>query len=136
MKLAKYDISSIATENLRFSFLRAAHLVRITQHKIARFKRLLVGIGSWNTTAFDRRMADPVAESKRLFLVGKHVTILTPDPRYSGHRTIGFARVVEGSLKSFRIGRNSDQHHMKIRSAQRLFPFVRMALASVMQIFV
>ena len=94
MKLAKYDIRSIATEDLRFSFLCAAHLVCITQHKLARLKRLLVGIGSGNTAAFDRRMADPVAESKRLCLGGKRVTILTPDRRYSRDRTIGFARAI------------------------------------------
>src|SRR5215212_9064472 len=136
MKLAKYDIRSIATENLRFSCLCAAHLVCIAQHKLAGLQRRLVGIGSGNTTAFDRRMADPVPEPKRLCLSGKRVTILTPNRRYPRHRTIGFARAVESSLKSFRVWRNRHQHHMKIRTAQRLFPCVRMALAGVAQILV
>src|SRR4051794_23049001 len=108
MKLAKYDIRSVATENLRFSFLCAAHLVCIAQHKFAGLERLLMGIGSGNTTAFDRRMADPIPESKRLGLSWKRVTILTPNRGYPRHRTIGFARAVQCSLESFRVWRNSD----------------------------
>src|SRR3954464_3405677 len=107
MKLAKYDIRSIAAENFRVSFLCAAHLVCIAQHKLAGLQRLFVRIGSGNTTAFDRRMADPVPESKRLGLSGKRVAILAPNRRYPRHRTIGFARAVQRSLEPFRVWRHS-----------------------------
>ena len=75
-------------------FSGAGHLVCMSQHKLARLQGLLVRICSGNATAFDRRMADPIAESKRFCLGGKRVTILAPNRRDSRHCTIGFAGAV------------------------------------------
>ena len=69
VQLAEDYVRAVASEEFRRSLLNATHLVRITEHELACLEWLLPEIGPRNSTPFDCRMADAIAESERFFLI-------------------------------------------------------------------
>src|SRR6266850_2501158 len=134
MQLAENYVRTVASEEFRHSLLNAAHLVRITKDELACLEWLLPRIGPRNSTSFDCRMADAIAKTKWFLLVGKCMTVLSPDSFDSRHFLISPPGSIKRGLKSFLVGRNRDQHHVDIRRPKWLLPVFGAALASVSQL--
>src|SRR6185436_21089848 len=104
MKLAKNNVSAVASEYFRRSVLHASDFIRRAEHEFTGFEWLFMGICSGNSAAFDRGMADSIAKAEGLFLVWQRMTVLAPDGFNPGHRLIGFARPRDRRFETFSIG--------------------------------
>src|SRR5262249_11936390 len=135
MQLAKDNVRAVAAQDSGHGLLDTAHLVRVTEHEIAGFERLLLGVTPGDAASLNGRMADAVPEPKRLCLGRQCVAVLTPDGFDSCHLAIGFPCAFEDGFKAPFVSRNRDYYDVYVASPQRLLPVFRCALARVAQVF-
>src|SRR5262249_49704316 len=80
VEFAKCNVTSIASQNIRLRDCRRnSHLVGVAKHEFPRLQWPLVRVAARNPRPFNRRVADPVAESERLCFSRQSMTILRPD---------------------------------------------------------
>src|SRR6185295_5285832 len=135
MQLAKDNIRPVAAQDFGHGFLNAAHLVRITEHELAGFERLLLRVTPSDAASLYGGVAYAVPEPKRLCFGWQCVAVLTPNSFDPCHLTIGFSCPIEGRFELLFVRRHRDDDHVDIPSPQGLFPVFGCALTNVVKVF-